>query len=41
LAVILAVDLAQIVACQRRSSGNQIKIVDVVDDCGLALSLPL
>jgi hypothetical protein len=38
LAVILAADLAQIVACRRRSSGNQIKSWIIVDYRGLALS---
>jgi hypothetical protein len=41
LAVILAVDLAQIVACRRRSGGSQIKSWIVVEYCGLALSGPL
>jgi len=41
VAVILAADLAQIVACRRRSGGSQIKSWNTVDYCRLALSLPL
>jgi hypothetical protein len=41
LAVILAADLAQIVACRRRSGGSRIKSWITVDYCRLALSLPL
>jgi hypothetical protein len=36
LAVILAADLAQIVACRRRSGGSRIK--ESLDNCALALS---